>query len=91
MDAREPQAVPVHAPAGYRFPEASEGLLPWSHAEKLLQDARNYWIATVRPAGCPHVTPVWGAWVGRALYFDGSPTTRWARNIAMNSAAEFAL
>ncbi len=29
-------------------------------------------------------TPVWGVWVDGALYFDGLPTTRWARNLAAN-------
>jgi nitroimidazol reductase NimA-like FMN-containing flavoprotein (pyridoxamine 5'-phosphate oxidase superfamily) len=33
------------------------------------------------------VTPLWGVWVGRALYFDGLPTTRWGRNLAANPRA----
>jgi nitroimidazol reductase NimA-like FMN-containing flavoprotein (pyridoxamine 5'-phosphate oxidase superfamily) len=63
-----------------------EGLLPWSHAESQIEAAQNYWIATVRPGGRPHVTPVWGVWLGGALYFDGNPTTRWGRNLTANPA-----
>lgn len=80
----QPVAVPLQAPEGYAFPRGIEGLLPWSHAEELLEGARNYWMATVRPNGRPHVTPVWGVWVDGALYFDGNPTTRWGRNLVAN-------
>jgi pyridoxine/pyridoxamine 5'-phosphate oxidase len=82
----EPRGIPVQAPKDYPFPKGTEGLLPWSHAEELLAAARNYWIATVRPDGRPHVTPVWGVWVDDALFFDGSPVTRWGRNLAVNPA-----
>jgi general stress protein 26 len=91
MDTREPRAVPVQSPAGYRFPKEPEGLLPWSRAEKLLEAAHYYWVATVRPDGSPHVTPLWGAWAGGVLYLDGSPMTRWARNLAVNPAVSIHL
>ena len=61
-------------------------MLPWSYAVERLERARNYWLATVRPDGRPHVTPLWGVWVDGALWFDGPPTTRWARNMAANPA-----
>lgn len=48
--------------------------------------ARNYWLATARADGRPHVTPVWGAWVEGALYLDGHPATHWMRNLAANPA-----
>ena len=88
---REPQASPPEAPPNYPFPKSAEGLLPWSHAVARLGPARNYWLATTRPDGRPHVTPLWGVWVDEALYFDGLPTTRWARNLAANPAAAFHL
>jgi hypothetical protein len=52
-----------------------------------LARAHNYWLATTRPDGRPHATPVWGAWVDDAFYFDGIWTARWARNLATNPAA----
>jgi hypothetical protein len=54
--------------------------------QQRLVEARNYWLCTVRPNGHPHVVPKWGVWVEGRLYFDGSPDTRHARNIAENPA-----
>jgi hypothetical protein len=76
----EPQAGPPDVPLVYGFPKDATGLLPWSHAESRLEQDRNYWLATTRPDGRPHVTPLWGVWVDGALYFDGLPTTRWGRD-----------
>src|SRR5579875_2497243 len=84
--ADEPQARRPQAPSGYSFGKSGAPLLPWSFVEQRLEAAQNYWIATTRPDGRPHVTPVWGVWIGRALYLDGSPATRWARNLAVNPA-----
>ncbi len=56
-----------------------------------LDASRNYWLATVRPNGRPHVAPLWAVWHGNVLYFEGSPTTRWARNLADNPAASMNL
>ncbi len=81
----EPQASRPQA-RNYQIPTSEEGLLPWSHVEQRLERAQNYWLATTRPDGRPHIKPVWGVWVEGALYFDGSPTSRWARNLAANPA-----
>ncbi len=58
-------------PEGYGVPASGEGMLPWRHASERLAGALNYWIGTTRPDGRPHAVPVWGAWVDRALYFEG--------------------
>jgi Pyridoxamine 5'-phosphate oxidase len=78
---------PMHAPAHYPFPHATEALLPWSHAEARLTAARNYWLATTRRDGPPHLTPLWGVWMDAAFYFDGLAGTRWARNLATDPRA----
>ncbi|HLJ66864.1 MAG TPA: pyridoxamine 5'-phosphate oxidase family protein [Chloroflexota bacterium] len=83
---KEPLASRPQAPPSYAFGRGSAPLLPWSHARRRLETARYYWLATVRPDGRPHVTPVWGVWVDEALYFDGPPTTHWARNLRANPA-----
>ena len=75
-------ASPLSAPTGYAFPKGAEALLDWAHAERQLEQARNYWLATTCPDGRPHVTPLWGVWMDGAVYFDGHPRTRWARNVA---------
>ena len=71
-----------HFPKGY----VSEppGMLSWEDICQRMDEAQNYWIATVGPNGAPHVTPVWGAWVKDRFYFDGDPATRHLRNIAQN-------
>jgi nitroimidazol reductase NimA-like FMN-containing flavoprotein (pyridoxamine 5'-phosphate oxidase superfamily) len=80
----EPRSSRPLMPEGYGVPETDEGLLDWSWATERLQQARNYWFSTVRPDGRPHAMPAWGVWSGGALYFEGSPLTRRARNLAAN-------
>lgn len=80
----EPTAGRPQAPPNYGFGKNSARMLPWSHAVERLERARYYWIATTRPDGRPHVTPLWGVWVDDALYCDGLPTTHWARNLTAN-------
>lgn len=72
-----------HVP-GYGIPSDSEGLLPWSFVEERMAAPLNYWIATVHPDGRPHMTPVWGLWVGGVFYFGCGPETRKARNLSEN-------
>ncbi len=69
-------------PEGYLLDPKS--LLTWEQVDARLVEARNYWLCSVRPNHRPHSIPVWGAWVDERLYFDGSPETRHARNIAQN-------
>jgi len=59
-------------------------MLPWSFVEERMSTARNYWVATVGPAGRPHLTPVWGLWVEEVFYFGSEAHTRKARNLATN-------
>lgn len=68
----------------YGVPETEEGLLPWSHVDERLTNARNYWLVTVRPDGRPHAVPLWGAWVDGAFYFDGGGVK--VRNLKHNPA-----
>ena len=69
---------------GYGISESAQGLLPWSWAEERLRDSRNYWVATVRPDGRPHLMPVWAVWVSDALYFSTARTSTKARNLFAN-------
>jgi hypothetical protein len=82
-----PEALPLDAPATYPFPKSRDGLLPWSRVEELLADAQNYWLATVRPDGRPHIAPIWGGWIDGAFYFQGAPDSRWSRNLRLNPNA----
>ena len=61
--------------------EEGRGLLPWSWAEERLVASHDYWLATVTPAGRPHVMPVWGVWHERCAWFSASFQSRKTRNL----------
>jgi hypothetical protein len=67
-----PRADRPAVPAGYL--EARR--LPWDWARRRLERARNYWIATVTPAGRPHCRPYWAVWLDGALYFSSGSRIR---------------
>lgn len=73
-------------PEGYGVPENTDGLLDWADVEARLVAARQYWLATTRPDGRPHVVPRWGVWVDGRFWYDGAPTTVHVRNLAGNPA-----
>ncbi|MFD5094553.1 TIGR03618 family F420-dependent PPOX class oxidoreductase [Amycolatopsis thailandensis] len=78
---REPlKAGRPHMP-GYGTERCEAGLLPWSWADDKLRTTMNYWVATVRPDGRPHVMPVWATWDGEALWFGSTHASRKMRNL----------
>jgi nitroimidazol reductase NimA-like FMN-containing flavoprotein (pyridoxamine 5'-phosphate oxidase superfamily) len=58
--------------------------LPWGWAEAHLEAGINFWIATTRPDGRPHVRPVWGVWLDGAFYFSTGSAA--IRNLPTNPA-----
>ncbi|MEP7290447.1 MAG: pyridoxamine 5'-phosphate oxidase family protein [Chloroflexota bacterium] len=58
------------------------GLMSWAWVDEQMAKSRNYWIASTRPDGRPHVAPVWGVWYEGALCFGSDPQSRKARNFA---------
>lgn len=73
-------------PEGYGVPSGDEGLLEWERVEARLTSSTQYWMATTRPDGRPHVVPRWGAWLDDRLWYDGSPDTVHVRNLLANPA-----
>ena len=69
---------------GYGTLPAGEGrgLLPWSWAEERLASSHDFWLATVTPAGFPHLMPVWAVWWTARLWFSSSNGSRKARNLS---------
>jgi hypothetical protein len=57
------------------------GLLPWFWAERRLADSHEYWVASVRADGRPHLMPVWGVWLREALWFSSSVRSSKYRNL----------
>jgi hypothetical protein len=96
-DERAPSAPPTERPgpridrpaipAEYGIPSSTDGLLPWSHVEGRLHEARVIWIATSGPGGVPHARPVDALYVDGALWIGGSPETRWVRDLEANPRA----
>lgn len=73
-------------PDGYGVPDGVSEVLEWHQIEVRLVDSLNYWMATTRPDGRPHVVPRWGVWLESRLWYDGSPDTVHARNLRSNAA-----
>jgi nitroimidazol reductase NimA-like FMN-containing flavoprotein (pyridoxamine 5'-phosphate oxidase superfamily) len=58
---------------------------PWAEARERLanpEQARTYWLATVRPDGRPHLMPLLGLWLDGAFYFVTGERTRKGTNLA---------
>lgn len=73
-------------PEGYGVPDSDDGLIEWSAVEARLVAAPQYWLATTRPDGRPHVVPRWGVWVDGRFWYDGAPATVHVRNLAHDPA-----
>lgn len=71
-------------PEGYGVPPSDDALLAWSQVEARLVASAQYWMATTRPDGRPHVVPRWGVWLDGGLFYDGAPTTVHVRNLHAN-------
>jgi hypothetical protein len=83
----EPKASRPYWPDSLENPkDATTGLKPWSWALERLEKSHNYWIATSRPDGRPHLMLVWGIWWQDAFWFSTGPSSRKAKNLAANSA-----
>jgi hypothetical protein len=80
----EPAPGRPHMP-GYGLPDGTDGLMPWSWAAQRLGDSHNYWLATVRPDGRPHLMIVWGLWHAGVFYFSTGSRSRKARNLDLNA------
>jgi nitroimidazol reductase NimA-like FMN-containing flavoprotein (pyridoxamine 5'-phosphate oxidase superfamily) len=61
--------------------DRGSGLLPWAEAERRLLASHDYWCATVRPDGWPHVMPVWGVWLDGTVWFSSAVGSRKVRNL----------
>ncbi len=67
-----------------RYGEEGVSAVPWDEAERALAAAELSWLATVRPDGQPHVTPLITAWHDGALWITTGPEEQKARNLAGN-------
>ena len=81
----EPKGTHAYWPDALSKPsETNSHLKPWSWALERLENSHNYWVATARPDGRPHLMLVWGIWWQDAFWFSTGPRTRKAKNLAVN-------
>jgi hypothetical protein len=80
----EPVPSRPHMP-GYGLPEGPDGLMPWNWAEQRLESSHNYWLATVRPDGRPHLMVIWGLWRREVFYFSTGSRSCKTRNLESNA------
>jgi len=79
---REPKrSHPYWPDALQQVPTSTDALKPWSWALERLEKSHNYWIATSRPGGHPHLMLVWGIWWDDAFWFTTGRRTRKAKNL----------
>lgn len=62
-----------------------------THVDRRLRSERYAWVATVRPDGRPHTSPVWFYWDGQHLYFGSQKGAVKLRNIAANPRVALSL
>ena len=65
---------------------SSEGAQPteWADGHQHLEEAKVFWLSTVRPDGRPHVTPLLAVWSADAMYFCTGSDERKAKNLTRN-------
>jgi len=81
----EPKATRPYWPDALEKPQdATSGLKQWSWATERLAKSHNYWIATSRPGGRPHLMVVWGIWLDESLWLSTGSRTRKAKNLEEN-------
>lgn len=80
----QPKASHPYWPDALGTAGSTASLKPWSWALERLENSHNYWIATSRPDGRPHLMLVWGIWWQDAFWFSTGPRTRKAKNLAGN-------
>ena len=56
-----------------------------------LRDEQNLWLATTRPDGRPHLTPIWFVYVDDRFYVCTSSKAVKARNVRASARASVAL
>jgi hypothetical protein len=57
-----------------RFSTPGATATEWAFARRPLEEAKVFWLSTVRPDGRPHVTPLISVLLDGALYFRTGPS-----------------
>jgi pyridoxine/pyridoxamine 5'-phosphate oxidase len=84
MPHRNPAPSRPDVPDGYGITSDPSDAGAWDDVARRIAASRNYWIASTRPDGRPHVMPVWGIWLDGELLFATDRVSRKGRNVAAN-------
>lgn len=79
----EPVVEQMELPPDYGHPRKT---LKWAEVRQELEEASQYWVASMRPDGRPHVVPRDGIWLDNTWYYGGSDDTIHNRNLQHNRA-----
>ena len=74
----------IEAEIDPRFSDPAASPTPWETARQELEDAKTYWVGTVRRDGRPHVTTTAGVWLDDAIHFTTGASEQKARNLSGN-------
>lgn len=86
----EPRVDRPIMPPGYGVESATKEV-SWDTVVSKLTESRNYWLATTRGDGRPHVVPRWGVWLDDRFWYDGSPETLHVKNLRLDPACSLHL
>ena len=56
-----------------------------------IRETEDFWLATVRSTGAPHLVPIWAILVDEVIYMGTQPKSQKVRNLLANSGAVLAL
>ncbi len=56
-----------------------------------IRASEDFWLATVRPSGAPHLVPIWAILVDDVIYMATPPKSQKVRNLLANSGAVLSL
>lgn len=79
-----PTPQPLDTPEEYGLTELGANHWPLADVFGRINDARSWWIVSVRPDARPHAAPVWGLALDEAIIFSSGPSATKSRNMAAN-------
>lgn len=69
-----------------RFSSPDAAATSWDTAREVIESAKTFWLATVRPDGRPHATTIGGIWLDDAFHFTTGPAEQKAVNLDRGNA-----
>ena len=84
MTRPAPTPEPLDTPEDYDLTDLGENHWPLDEVFRRIDEARSWWIVSVRPDGRPHAAPVWGLARELRPIFSSGPEATKSRNLEAN-------